>query len=57
MLNCPTHKIGHYFIFIVTFDEKYTLESCENKGAMRTPLLWDMTLRHWVVGYRRFEGR
>jgi hypothetical protein len=24
---------------------------------MTIPFIWDMAPRHWVIGYRRFEGK
>jgi len=27
-----------------------------SNSILKTPLFWDMTWRHWVIGYRSFEG-
>jgi hypothetical protein len=49
------HSSGAIGVELYNFVKRDYFSSYESVFVFRIPLVWDMTLDHWVIGYRRFE--
>jgi len=49
------HSSGAIGVELYNFVKRDDFSSYECVFVFRIPRVWDMTLDHWVIGYRRFE--